>query len=482
MNKSRSQRQLLILDCCNSGAFAYASKSASAVGKSMGIATAFEGSGFGRVVLTATDATQYAWEGDKIIGDTQKSVFTHFLIEGLKGEADRDGDGRINVDELYDYTYEQVVTRTPKQTPGKWSYRQQGDLVLRENLQPREAKPVPFEIPKDEREIERPVAQPIVEKRSIPKLNRQLVGGVVGGVLVISLSIWGGTSLLNNLSLNIQPTSESNSTSPETALTRQALLNQSTQTIAPSAPTNSPVSALGIGSTMTGQDGMTLLYVPAGEFTMGSDKDYSDEKPVHPVYLDAFWIDKTEVTNAMYAKCVADSGACKEPPSKDSYTRSSYYGNEKYNNYPVIKVDWNMAKTYCEWAGRRLPTEAEWEKAARGDYAFTYPWGNDVPNNNLLNFNQVVGDTSEVGKYPNGASPYGALDMVGNVWEWVDNWYDAYPGNSVSNLNYGTTFRVLRGGSWYNSDNYIRSTSRGNGNPSSTLNSFGFRCAVSATL
>jgi uncharacterized caspase-like protein len=129
MNNSRSQRQLLILDCCNSGAFAHGSKSAVGVGKSMGIATAFEGSGFGRIVLTATDATQYAWEGDKVIGNTQKSVFTHFLIEGLKGDADLDGDGRIDVDELYDYTYEQVVRRTPKQTPGKWSYRQQGDII-----------------------------------------------------------------------------------------------------------------------------------------------------------------------------------------------------------------------------------------------------------------------------------------------------------------------------------------------------------------
>jgi caspase domain-containing protein len=144
MNNSRSQRQLLILDCCNSGAFAHGSKSASGVGKSMGIATAFEGSGFGRVVLTATDATQYAWEGDKVIGDTQKSVFTHFLIEGLKGEADRDGDGRIDVDELYDYAYEEVVRRTPKQTPGKWSYKQQGDILLRENLKPRDVKPAPL--------------------------------------------------------------------------------------------------------------------------------------------------------------------------------------------------------------------------------------------------------------------------------------------------------------------------------------------------
>ena len=134
MNSSRSQRQLLILDCCNSGAFAHGSKSTSGVGTSMGIASAFEGNGYGRVVLTATDATQYAWEGNKAIGDTEKSVFTHFLIEGLKGEADRNGDGRIDVDELYDYTYEQVVKRTPKQTPGKWSYKQQGNIILRDNL------------------------------------------------------------------------------------------------------------------------------------------------------------------------------------------------------------------------------------------------------------------------------------------------------------------------------------------------------------
>lgn len=119
MNNSRSQRQLLILDCCNSGAFAHGSKSASGVGKSMGIATAFEGSGFGRVVLTATDATQYAWEGDKVIGNTQKSVFTHFLIEGLKGDADRNSDGRIDIDELYDYAYEQVVS-TPNAKTDTW--------------------------------------------------------------------------------------------------------------------------------------------------------------------------------------------------------------------------------------------------------------------------------------------------------------------------------------------------------------------------
>ncbi len=139
MDRSRSKRQVLILDCCHSGAFAQGSKAVA--GESAGTGPAFEGSGYGRVVLTATDATQYAWEGDKVIGQADRSVFTHYLIEGLRtGTADTDQDGRITLDEMYDYTYEQVVAQTPKQTPGKWSYRQQGDIVIARNPHP-PAKP-----------------------------------------------------------------------------------------------------------------------------------------------------------------------------------------------------------------------------------------------------------------------------------------------------------------------------------------------------
>ena len=146
----------------------------------------------------------------------------------------------------------------------------------------------------------------------------RLIGGIAGGLLILGFLIWGASKL-----------------------------------------------SLGIGSTITGKDGMTLLYVPAGEFTMGSDRGRPDEKPVHKVILDAFWIDQTEVTNKMYALCV-DAAVCEEPTDTSSSTHSSYYGNAEYDNYPVIYVDWNMAKTYCEWADRRLPTEAEWEKVARG--------------------------------------------------------------------------------------------------------------------
>ena len=129
MNNSHSQRQVLILDCCHSGAFARGGKGQ--IGASVGTGAVFEGTGFGRVVLTASDATQYAWEGEQVIGRTENSLFTHYLVEGIQtGKADIDADGQITVDELYDYTYEQVVHQTPRQTPGKWSYKEQGEIVL----------------------------------------------------------------------------------------------------------------------------------------------------------------------------------------------------------------------------------------------------------------------------------------------------------------------------------------------------------------
>ncbi|HKI53947.1 MAG TPA: SUMF1/EgtB/PvdO family nonheme iron enzyme [Anaerolineales bacterium] len=236
-----------------------------------------------------------------------------------------------------------------------------------------------------------------------------------------------------------------------------------------------PTPELSIGSTMTGVDGMTLLYVPAGEFMMGSEDGDDDEKPVHTVYLDAFWIDQTEVTNAMYAKCVHD-GKCDEP------TETGLLSNSKYANYPVNFVSWDNASAYCSWAGRRLPTEAEWEKAARGENAFIYPWGNDVPNNNILNLDEIV-FFSTVGKYPMGASPYGALDMAGNAVEWVEDWYDSgYYQNSPSFNPPGPSFgqkRVVRG--FGIQDTTVPpSADRGAADPSSTEYFVGFRCDMDA--
>jgi serine/threonine-protein kinase len=220
-------------------------------------------------------------------------------------------------------------------------------------------------------------------------------------------------------------------------------------------------------------DDMMLMFVPEGKFEMGSENGDSDEKPVHVVWLDAFWIDQTEVTNAMYAKCVTE-GMCKP---------SEYADNNKFNSsdQPVVAVDWNDATAYCKWAGRRLPTEAEWEKAARGTDGRTYPWGEEL-NCDIANAPFCKENTSKVGTYTNGASPYGALDMAGNAWEWVADWYDSsYYNNSPDRNPVGPgsgEYRVLRGGSW-DPDGGVRASYRGAGNPDFGGRDFGFRCAVS---
>ncbi|MBP8857450.1 MAG: SUMF1/EgtB/PvdO family nonheme iron enzyme, partial [Anaerolineaceae bacterium] len=170
-----------------------------------------------------------------------------------------------------------------------------------------------------------------------------------------------------------------------------------------------PTSESSDGSTLVREkDGMTMVYVPAGEFEMGSNNGWDDEQPVHTVYLDEFWIDQTEVTNAMYARCVAD-GACDWHYDTFSSTRSSYFGNPKFENYPVINVSWYDANAYCQWVGGQLPTEAQWEKASGG--VEDYPWG-DFISRDRANYNRIIGDTTEVGTYPFGASPYGVLDMA----------------------------------------------------------------------
>jgi len=233
---------------------------------------------------------------------------------------------------------------------------------------------------------------------------------------------------------------------------------------------------------------MKLLYVPAGNFLMGSaDSDpdaRANEKPEHTVYLDAFWIDQTDVTDKMYAFCVS-ANQC-NPPSNPS-SDPNYYGNSEYRNYPVIYVSWGDAMTYCKWAARQLPTEAQWEKAARGTDGRIYPWGNDAPDTTLLNYtslnNHYSSGTTAVGSYPNGASPYGALDMAGDVWQWVNDWYnDSYYQSSPSSNPLGPDsgeFRVLRGGTWdIPGVNY--SAYRGAGYPANVSYDAGFRCAMSA--
>lgn len=212
---------------------------------------------------------------------------------------------------------------------------------------------------------------------------------------------------------------------------------------------------------------MPQVYIPAGILHMGGHdvRAASDEFPAHDVTLHAFWMDQLEVTNAMYALCVS-SGICTPPQSAESQRRFDYYENPEFNDYPVVYVTWGQSKTYCEWANRRLPTEAEWERAARGDDLRTFPWGEDKPDWRFANFNFIVKDTSRVGTYPLGASPFGVLDMAGNVAEWTNDFYDfdfyltsplenPLGPDSSSSLN-----RVVRGGSLGDAEINIRVSKR----------------------
>jgi eukaryotic-like serine/threonine-protein kinase len=267
-------------------------------------------------------------------------------------------------------------------------------------------------------------------------------------------------------------------------------------TIAPTLEV-SPTPEL-VNQRVSSVDGMPQIYIPAGTFNMGGMdvRRAPNEIPEHDVTLDAFWIDQLEVTNAMFALCV-NAGGCTPPQDVKSQRRPEYFNNPEFNDYPVIYVTWGQAKAYCEWAGRRLPTEAEWERAGRGDDFRTFPWGEDKANGLLANFNMLVGDTSRVGTYPAGASPFGVLDMAGNVAEWVNDIYSSNYANAVTlnptgPLTGSSFYRVVRGGSLGDAEINIRVSKRSsvlgsnlNASPNTSdyLGEFspriGFRCAAS---
>ena len=644
MTASRSRRQVLILDCCHSGAFARGMVAKG--GESVGIRDRFEGRG--RVVLTASNATQYAFQGDEVIGKGNRSVFTHYLVQGLEtGEADLGGDGWISLDELYDYVYDRVTDERPQQTPGKWAFDLQGEILIARNprwvIKPaelprelRQASESPFagvregavreldrllrgshpglalaartaltrlagddsrrvstaaakslaayaEAEREARgkklegvEAERLAAQKAeaaraarekaeqearVRKREEQKrrarepLHRPwykripawawVVGGVVGTLaLLVALGRlefgWGpmkeptatppptatpvpptaavtppveptpsptteptptpapagcattyvvqvGDSLLRIASRYGVPAEElivyNGIIDPNTLPVGQVLC------IPPGGSDSPPPADTGLGDTWTRPaDGMVMVYVPAGAFEMGSTEGDSDEQPVHTVALDGFWIDQTEVTNAQFATFLNQKGNQTEGSVtwldlENEHCLIERVGREYrlksgYSDHPVIEVSWYGAAAYCTWAGARLPTEAEWEYAARGPNNLIYPWGDSSPNNTFLNYNMNVGDTATVGSYPNGASWCGALDIAGNVWEWVADWHGDYPsGLQVSPTGPSSgQYRVLRGGSYPYDQRDARAANRSYTWPRIRDNIVGFRC------
>jgi len=220
-----------------------------------------------------------------------------------------------------------------------------------------------------------------------------------------------------------------------------------------------------------------MIEIPAGPFTRGSDAGDPEDGPTHQVDLPAFEIDRFEVTNADYAAFTEATGYVTFA-EQQGFRSWRDEGGEGEDNHPVVVVTWDDAQAYCEWAGKRLPAEAEWEKAARGTDGRVFPWGNEWDPNKANVKERGLRGTATVGSFGAGTSPYGVDDMTGNVWEWTADWYQPYPGNAVADPYYGEKYRVTRGGGWFDVEPQATVFNRNAADPGKTANDdLGFRCA-----
>jgi len=310
-------------------------------------------------------------------------------------------------------------------------------------------------------------------------------------------------------------------TSPEKNVTENPIVGKLTPEVTDPIKINTEIPAqtlpslLDIGSTRVSQkDGMKMVYIPEGDFLMGSIEGVGNpnEHPQNTQKIKAFWIDQTEVTNAMFTLFIVDTNY---KTDAEISGRSYSYTDDKwqpvkgadwahpfgpatnisgFENFPVAHVSWKDALAYCQWAGRTLPTEAQWEKVARGTKGSVYPWGNAAPSDDLVNFADssshfstsnpnimmVYEFSSPVGSFPSGASVYGALDMAGNLWEWVSSLAQGYPYNATDGREDPNPIskRLMRGGSWFDTPESLRTADRYEFDQTYTGLNTGFRCAL----
>lgn len=392
----------------------------------------------------------------------------------------------------------------------------QGEIQARKDRNNRRTRKVIEPTPPEEENTPQP-ENPTLGVSTL-NLPWQTIGYSAIGIIVLILSCWGISSLIRSLMPDESPTPPATQLVENTVAPTQTLTipnpTTHTPTHTPQPPTNTPSASHTPRPTSTPtatldpnvpppnpkqsdewtrpKDGMVLVYVPAGTFTMGSETGDSDEQPEHQVMLDGFWIDKTEVTEAQFTAFLNDEG-------NQTEEGVTWYDNDDFNaridlsgenwvvqsgfvDHPAIEMSWYGAQAYCEWVGGQLPSEAQWEYAARGSESFTYPWGIGQPSRFSANYNNNVRGTVPVGSYQS-RSWVGAFDMAGNVWEWVNDWYDGnYYANSPSENPMGPesgTSRVLRGGSWFFGETFLRSANRAFSPPSTADELYGFRCIVS---
>lgn len=283
----------------------------------------------------------------------------------------------------------------------------------------------------------------------------------------------GGTPTATFTPIKIIPTSTPIPPPPTPVPTSTPISAPSPTAVATTADTQADAT-LEPGAEAEVPEEANMVTVPADEFTMGSGK--GDESPPHSVFVDAFEIDFFEVTNGEFAQFVEETGYETDAEKNNDPSPWRFYFTEGKENYPVVKVSWNDAQTYCQWAGKRLPTEAEWEKAGRGTDERMYPWGDEWDASKANSKESGFRGPVTVGSFPEGAGPYGAMDMAGNVWEWTASWYQGYPKTTFNSNYFGETLRVLRGGGWFSEREMVRTTQRNANSPSAANDDIGFRC------
>jgi serine/threonine protein kinase len=376
----------------------------------------------------------------KYIPDLPPNVESVLLKVLAREPGDRYPDMHSFADELQNLVDGREITATTI----KIKKLREQMIGMAESSQPNQTPPAPKPVSQNQNPPASPVISPPIPQKK--KLSALLVAmSALALFLACGLCWFVGSRLM---SLAAVPTRQvlTSSTAADATLVVEIV-----PTSVPPTPTGTPAPVEApTQAEITDAKNIPMRLIPAGEFTMGVDDEQVEARPASLIYVDTFYIDKYEVTNKMYAACVFD-GVCRTPRLLGSSTRTSYYNNPNFANYPVLYVDWTMAKTYCEWRGARLPTEAEWEKAARGsEDDRAYPWGGKLDCDHA-NHSGCVGDTAAVSQYDKGQSPYGVYGMSGNVWEWTSSLYSFYPYNADDGRESPDApgKRIARGGSWH---------------------------------
>ena len=502
MTRARSRRQVIILDSCYSGAFGRGAKS----GTKVGTKSIFEGNGYGRYVLTASDALQLSWEGDRIVeGEITHSFFTHYLLDGLRtGAADRNGDGYVGLDELYDHIYEGMMQASGRQEPLKFTFNEKGDLAIarsplnagdrqRQRLTQmlidaetsldsgdyRRAEMLLTKvINADPDEISEAAARSLLEEIARERTRAEAYAHVkqlVEQAPRIAKAAWDAF------------VEEYDSYDPDGLA---AVLETPTRR-KPTAPKLKPAPKIETPPKTPLPPPFEWIEIPGGSGTMKTD----EQGVTLAIPTERYWMAKYPITNGQFAPFI-EAGGYRERKwwtdagwnkrDEKGWTEPRFWSDSKWNGaeQPVVGVSWYEAVAFCHWLSEQtgqkimLPTEAQWQYAAQSDDGRNYPWGTKWDASRCQNsVDSKAGVTSSVTQYESkGDSPFGVVDMAGNVWEWCLTDYN----NHTNDVNSDANRRVLRGGSWnYDGPNVFRCDFRLGDNPDYWYANWGFRVSRS---